>query len=185
MASGRAPRHLGCEASGTRLLWAQVIRLAAILLLSQSTHDVGFSFFGRLAKPGDTSRVGGFRPRLLPIPNVRRLAALPPGLVAADIDLGPFIVALSPHRVVAAPYHRLDKGVLANDAILHSAPDQAMPHLRSLGVSYVVLCADRPMRGNDNSLHARLLGSQPPEFLRELDLLPGTPIPVWKVAPVL
>ena len=42
--------------------------------------------------------------------NVRRLAALPPGLVAADIDLGPYIVALSPHRVVAAPYHRLEQG---------------------------------------------------------------------------
>ncbi len=110
---------------------------------------------------------------------------MPPGLVAADIDLGPYIVALSPHRVVAAPYHRLDKGILANDAILHSTPDQARPQLRSLGVSYVVLCADRPVRGNDNSLRARLVGNEPPEFLRELDLSPGTPIRVWKVAPVL
>ena len=171
---------------GTRLLSARVIRLAAILLLSQSTHDLGFSFLDGWPNRGETPlEWAGFDRACFRSPNVRRLAALPPGLVAADIDLGPFIVALSPHRVVAAPYHRLDKGVLANDAILHSAPDQAMPHLRSLGVSYVVLCADRPMRGNDNSLHARLLGSEPPEFLRELDLLPGTPIRVWKVAPVL
>jgi len=170
---------------GTRLLSASVIRLAAILLLSQSTHDLVFSFFGRLAKPGETSlEWAGLDRACFRSSDIGRLATLPPGLVAADIDLGPYIVALSPHRVVAAPYHRLDKGILANDAILHSTPDQARPQLRSLGVSYVVLCADRPVRGKDNSLRARLVGSEPPEFLRELDLSPGTPIRVWKVAPV-
>jgi hypothetical protein len=166
------------------LLSARVIRLAAILLLSQSTHDVGFSFFRRLAKPGETPlEWAGLDRACFRSPNVRRLAALPPGLVAADIDLGAYIVALSPHRVVAAPYHRLDKGILANDAILRGTPDQAMLYLRSLGVSYVALCTDRPMRGSEKSLQSQLLGGESPPLLHELDLPQGTPIRVWKVAP--
>src|SRR5207247_9008889 len=104
--------------------------------------------------------------------NVRGLANLPTGLVAGDIDLGPYIVALSPHRVVAAPYHRLEQGILANHAILRGTPDQALPQLHALGVSYVALCADRPAgerpkRGTDTSLRARLLGNERPPFLDE------------------
>ena len=117
--------------------------------------------------------------------NVRNLATLPPGLVAADIDLGPYIVALTPHRVVAAPYHRLDKGILANEAILRGTPEQAMPHLRDLGVSYVVLCADRAANGTDNSVRTRLLRGEAPEFLREFDLPEGPSIRIWNVTPIM
>src|SRR5262249_47181112 len=117
--------------------------------------------------------------------NVRMLATLPPGLVAADLDLGPYIVALSPHRVVAAPYHRLYRSILANYAIVNGTPDEAMQRLRGLDVNYVALCAKRPMRSNDSSLRSRLLGGEPTQLLRELDLPQGTPIRVWKVAPLL
>jgi hypothetical protein len=62
--------------------------------------------------------------------------------VAGDIDLGPYIVALSPHRVVAAPYHRLEQGILANHAIMEGTPEQALRTIEALGVSYVALCAE-------------------------------------------
>jgi hypothetical protein len=91
-------------------------------------------------------------------------------------------VALTPHRVVAAPYHRLDKGILASEAILHGTPEQAMPHLRDLGVSYVVLCADQAVGGVDNSVRTRLLRGEATKFLREFQLPPGTPLRIWKVA---
>ena len=66
--------------------------------------------------------------------NIARLADLPAGLIAANIDLGPHIVAMTPHRVVAAPYHRLDKGILAGHAILHGTPEEAERVARSLAV---------------------------------------------------
>ena len=170
---------------GPASLSTPVVGLAVIVLFSQSTLEVSFSPIRRAAVPGETPLgLTLDRPCFLSA-NVGRLAALPPGLVAGDIDLGAYIVALSPHRVVAAPYHRLDKGILANDAILNGTPDQAMLNLRSLGVSYVALCTDRPSRGSDNSLRSRLLGGEPPQLLHELDLPHGTPIRVWKVAPAL
>jgi hypothetical protein len=178
---------------GMTSLSAPVLRVAAIVLLSQATLDAGFnalaSPFRRSGEPGTTA-VESADPRrpCFRSANVRRLAALPPGLVAADIDLGPYIVALLPHRVVAAPYHRLEKGILANHAILRGTPDQALPQLHALGVSYVALCADRPAgerpkRGNDISLRARLLGNERPQFLDELELPQGTPIRIWKMVP--
>ena len=71
--------------------------------------------------------------------SLRQLAALGAGLVAADIDLGPYIVALTPHRVVAAPYHRLSQGILANRAILDGPLHGAEPAMRALNVDYIAL----------------------------------------------
>jgi hypothetical protein len=166
-------------------LSAPLMGLTVVMLLSHATLDAGLTALSSAVR---AEPLGPYRPAdpsasCYKSSNVRRLVALPPGLVAGDISLAPFIVALSPHRVVAAPYHRLDKGILANNAILQGSPEQALPHLRGLGVSYVALCAAPAPHGNDGSLRARLLGNEPPQFLHELDLPPGTAIRVWKVVP--
>ena len=113
------------------------------------------------------------------------------GLIAANIDLGPHIVAMTPHRVVAAPYHRLDKGILAGHAILHGTPEEAERTARSLGVSYIVLCGAtnaagaKPASGGKypNSLRARLMRGEPIGFLQEIAPAPDKPIRVWRVLP--
>lgn len=64
--------------------------------------------------------------------SLRTLATQRPGLIAADLDLGPYIVALTPHWVVAAPYHRLHQGILANHAILEASRAQAEASMRGL-----------------------------------------------------
>jgi hypothetical protein len=167
---------------GTASLSAPVIRLAVIVFLSHATLDVSLRVLRPSTSAGETRFEAALSRSCFRSANVRNLATLPPGLVAADIDLGPYIVALTPHRVVAAPYHRLDKGILANEAILRGTPEQAMLHLRDLGVSYVVLCADRAVRGTDNSVRTRLLRGEATDFLREFDLPKEAPIRIWKVA---
>ena len=57
--------------------------------------------------------------------NYAPLARLPAGLIAADIDFGPFLLALTPHSILAAPYHRLSGGILSAHAIFVSPPDLA------------------------------------------------------------
>jgi len=167
---------------GTASLSAPVIQLAVIIFLSHATLDVSLRVFRPSTPAGETDFAAAVDRSCFRSTNVRNLAALPPGLVTADIDLGPYIVALTPHRVVAAPYHRLDKGILASEAILRGTPEQAIPHLRDLGVSYVVLCADQAVGGTDNSVRTRLLRGEATKFLREFQLPPGTPIRIWKVA---
>ncbi|MDK9696085.1 MAG: hypothetical protein OEL76_06830 [Siculibacillus sp.] len=69
------------------------------------------------------------------------LARQPPGLVAAEINLGPAILAGTPHSVVTAPYHRMQRGILDGDRILRSKPDEAMAVIDLRRVDYVVLCS--------------------------------------------
>ena len=53
------------------------------------------------------------------------LAQLPPGIVATDVSYGPFLLALTPHSVLAGPYHHLSKGIVAAHRSLAAPPEQA------------------------------------------------------------
>ena len=166
-----------------------LLPIAAVALLNQATLGIVIgtavsavrSFAGPIAAAQDADMRACSRSS-----SVGRLAALPPGLVATDVDLGPFVVATTPHRVVAAPYHRLDKGILANHAILGGSPDKARDKLAALGVDYVALCApaglDMPPQ-EAGSLRARLLGNERIPFLQELAIHPTQAIRVWRVVP--
>jgi len=118
------------------------------------------------------------------------MAALPPGLVAAEISLGPYVVALTPHRVVAAPYHRLETSIPAIYAIMQATPPEALAHLRALGVDYVALCRDpakdaapRPAdESAPRSLRARLRANQHVDGLEEVALGSDAAIRVWRLA---
>jgi hypothetical protein len=174
--------------SGTRLLSAPAIRFAAVVLLSQSTLDAGFSALtAAFRQQADTapSAVEAADPRqpCYQSPSVRQLAALAPGLVAADLDLGPYIVALTPHRVLAAPYHRIERSILANHAILAGTPEAALTRLRALGVGYIALCDSRaPASGSTpETLRTRLLAGRPPDGLAEVALDPETAVRAWRV----
>ena len=167
-----------------------------MLLLNQSTlagvfeagEAVVRAVVGAPIAEGDEPDVGRECARTS---NIARLADLPPGLVAANIDLGPHIVAMTPHRVVAAPYHRLDKGILAGQAILYGTPEEAERTARSLGVGYIVLCgaengdSAKPASGGKypNSLRSRLMRGEPIGFLREVAPAPDKQIRVWRVLP--
>ena len=76
--------------------------------------------------------------------NFAVLARLPAGLVAAPIDLGPYILANSDHAVLSAPYHRMGAGILAAQAILEGDSALAKGRAAALGVRYVVDCPSQP-----------------------------------------
>ncbi len=178
---------------GRATISGPVMRIAAVVVLSQATLEVGFA---ALLWPWQRSGIVSTAAQVVDpqgpcfrSANVRQLATLPPGLIAADLELGPYIVALSPHRVVAAPYHRLEKAILANRAILQGPQGEARHQLHALGVDYVALCADRVTNGarpspqEHSALRTRLLGGMPVDFLREMPLRADLPIRVWRVAP--
>jgi hypothetical protein len=179
------------QLTGTATLSPAIVRFGAVVLLSQATLDAGLgaalSPFRHSPEPSvAAAQSGDPRRPCFRSSNLRPIAALPPGLVLADIDLGPYIVALSPHGVVAAPYHRLEKSILANQSILAGAPALALAQLTALGVDYVVLCAETPRRQSTSegtSLKARLLGGEALGALHEVPAPAGAAVRVWKVVP--
>jgi hypothetical protein len=101
------------------------------------------------------------------------LARLPKGLVLAEIDEGPYILAETPHAVLQAPYHRMGWGIRQARAALGGPADSDGDLVRGLGVTYVVDCpahrghSDRTGLPAD-SLQARLDAGRPPAWLRPL-----------------
>jgi hypothetical protein len=59
--------------------------------------------------------------------NFTAIAKLPPGGVLAPIDLGPFLLAHSPHSVFGAPYHRNVDGMRFVFSTLYVTPEKARP----------------------------------------------------------
>ncbi len=136
------------EIGGWRTLSALTVRLAAAVFCSQTT-------IGAIAEPimlvAGTSKdaIDGTKDANFDACRssqaLTALDAVPAGLVAADIDFGPFIVANTQHRVIAAPYHRIDKAILAIDRIQKAQNAvEAEQRLRAAGAAYVFACIPKP-----------------------------------------
>jgi hypothetical protein len=98
------------------------------------------------------------------------LARLPAGLVATDINYGPYVLALTPHAVVAAPYHRVVGGMLAAQAILAGPLDAARRAVEADRVTHVAICGHHTSMGAvpvHGSLWAELDAGHVPSWLEE------------------
>jgi hypothetical protein len=103
------------------------------------------------------------------------LSHLPPGLIAGPIDAGSHILALTPHSVLAAPYHRDNHGNRAAlDAFL-APSSEAQGILRANNVRYVVNCSgfgelEAWAKRAPDSLAMHIVTNTPPAWLKLLPL---------------
>ena len=166
------------------------VRLGAVVFCSQTMMLAVFSMFVGVfsdveskAEEAWTVSTNDCQPRAL----YGELAQLPKGLVASEIDLGPFIALNTKHRVVAAPYHRIDKAILASYRILASEPAKSQTLIRQLGVRYVVVCQRDPKSIDDmieGSFMRRLQSGEAIPYLEPLARgNTKSPIKIWRVKP--
>ena len=114
------------------------------------------------------------------------LAQLPPGIVATDVSYGPFLLALTPHSVLAGPYHHLSKGIIAAHRSLAEPPEQARKILAEQRVTYVMVCGPRPPDGlaepeRSLSLWGRLRAGAVPDWLEPVGDTAGQAFAVYRV----
>jgi hypothetical protein len=116
----------------------------------------------------------------------RELAALPPGLTVGETDLGAFVLVYTPSSVLAAPYHRADKGIVAANAILAAPADRARALTRAAGATYVITCQAHAVRDDKAfgplSLRAMLDGGRTPGWLGRVSQ-PESTIQIFRVRP--
>ncbi|MEQ1651771.1 MAG: hypothetical protein ABL897_04725 [Hyphomicrobium sp.] len=119
---------------------------------------------------------------------VRELGALPPGLIAARIDLGAYVTAVTHHRVLSAPYHRIADAIITNHHIFAARTDsEAARLLAQEKIDYLVTCKglDDPFVSEpewQGTLRAGLVAGVAPEFLEPVKLdNPQTLFRVWRV----
>jgi hypothetical protein len=175
---------------GTADVSAATIRLAVIVFASQSSllaaSEALDTAIGRPKLITDAMKTGAAECSKRAA--IRDLEDLPPGLVAAHIDMTAYIAALTHHRVLAAPYHRIGNAIIANYQIF-SAHDAAAAAavLKRENVNYVVICdgLDGPSASAKNwkgTLRADLVRGAAPNYLKPVTLPnPNSILHVWKV----
>ena len=130
----------GWQAAAARLAAALVLTptavTAAAIVAIGSVSDAG------PARPGTAERAVCTRNDAY-----ASLAGLPPGLVVTDVNYGPFVLALTPHAVLAAPYHRIGEGMIAAETIFDGAAARAREAAIAHHVAYVAICGDRTSLG--------------------------------------
>jgi len=110
------------------------------------------------------------------------LAELPGGLVATDIDYGPFLLALTPHAVLSAPYHRLSAGIIVTNQIFSAPPDEARELLARHRVTYVMVCARPDVgRGETSSLGYQLHRGAAPAWLEPVPVTGSQAFSVYRL----
>lgn len=121
--------------------------------------------------------------------NYAALAALPPGLIAVnDIEWGPYLLAWTPHSVLAAAYHRLSPAIIAQHQVFAWPPDKAHDLIGRLGARYIVVCGPQGLTGlgpqdSATSLLGRLRAGTVPDWLERTPESSGQPIAVYRVRP--
>jgi len=74
----------------------------------------------------------------------RELARLPQGHVATFVDMGPMVLAYTPHDTMAGPYHRNAAGILDTYGIFAGSAAEQRATLKRRAVNYVVICSPAP-----------------------------------------
>jgi hypothetical protein len=97
-----------------------------------------------------------------------QLQKLSPGLVLADISIGPFILATTRHSVLNAPYHRMVWGILASHEALTAKVSDAQRRFRELKVDYLVECRSGAVPPVPGSIGWDLGHGQVPSWLQSL-----------------
>lgn len=101
------------------------------------------------------------------------LGRLPAALVAAEIDIGPVILATTHHSVVAAPYHRMQRGIIDGETMMNGEPEEALRLMRARGVDYVVDCTAAKIPPAPGSVLEAIRAGRTPAGLVEI---PGDPV---------
>jgi asparagine N-glycosylation enzyme membrane subunit Stt3 len=125
-----------------------------------------------LFEPSTTRFVTGGGQGCFTQASFQTLSAAKAGLVVAPIDMGARILLTSHHSVLAAPYHRNNKGNLAAYQLFLLPQGQAKSRAATLGADYVAICK--------KSAEVAILSREGPKGLMS-DLQAGT-IPDWLIA---
>ncbi|MDP9137127.1 MAG: hypothetical protein M3N38_02985 [Pseudomonadota bacterium] len=117
----------------------------------------------------------------------RTLAGLPAGLVVSEINLAPLILALTPHSVLSAPYHRLSSGIVDTHGFFSSPAPEALAIARARNIAYVYFCPTFVFNGferarRDGTLWHDLAEGRIPPWLELVPQSAGEPIRIFKIA---
>lgn len=114
------------------------------------------------------------------------LAAEPPAILFAPIDIGPALLILTPHSVVATGHHRTNAAMRRVISAFLADPGEAEKIVRAEGAQYLVVCIgldeiDRVSRDAPQGLAARLARGETVDWLRFDPRLSSGPLRIYRI----
>jgi hypothetical protein len=160
--------------------------LVALMLTPSVTSAVVLAAVGAMTRQDVGPENSRVTEGCLRSENYAGLAKLPPGLVATDIDYGPYVLALTPHSVMSAPYHRLAAPIIAAHEIFALPPDAARRVVTEAAPDYLVTCGRHALGGmgaaeRAASLWGRLAAGDVPDWLDPVEEARNGPLRVYRV----
>ncbi|MGA0595662.1 hypothetical protein [Enterovirga sp. CN4-39] len=111
---------------------------------------------------------------------VRVLGEIAPGTVLAPVDLGTAILLFTPHRIVAAPYHRAASGIEASIRAFAGTEEDMKTAVAASGAGILALCRSWTKGAEGTFAHALASGAKAP-WLDPIATGPGDLL-AWRVA---
>jgi hypothetical protein len=123
-------------------------------------------------------------------PTLRALAPVarqPRGLIFTFVDLGPRIIAVTPHDAIAGPYHRNDRAIA--DVMKAFRGDEAQARriiVDGYRSDYLLVCPNMStatifQSETPRGFYMQLVKGRVPAWLTPIDLGPKSPYRMWKV----
>jgi hypothetical protein len=117
--------------------------------------------------------------------SVRALSALPKANFVVPFDMGPMILAQTPHSVLASSHHRNVRGMHDHIEIFRSKPEHAHDVMKARGIEYLAVCPKEAELGfyqkrDPSGLWAQINNGNAPAWLEPLPDM-GEGIKVWRV----
>ena len=172
--------RLALESLVTRFVATMLVTPMSITLGAMSMATAAGTAEGININPPD-------RQACVRMPNFAPLARLPVGLLIADqLEWGPYLLAWTPHSVLAGPYHRMSASILTAHQVFAMPPQQAHKVLAGTGADYLVTCgANGPLGLSEaetaQSLWGHLHRGEVPDWLVPVADLQGSPFAVYRV----
>ncbi len=164
------------------------VRFAAALFVTPTALTLGAITLASAAGQPELANLNpSERAGCIAKPNYAALANLAPGLMAInDLEWAPYMLAWTPHSVLAAPYHRLSPSIVLSYRIFAASPDEARKLAAQAGVAYIVLCGQRGTAGLSErerrlSLWAGLQSGRAPGWLEPVRQEGVSGFRVWRV----
>ena len=120
------------------------------------------------------------------LPALKPIAALPPQTILTLVDLGPRLIAVTRHSVIAGPYHRAGNDILDVQRAFRAVdPAVAREVMRRHGASLLLLCpglSETTVYASEDpkGFYVQLAKGQVPAWLAPVPLPEGSPFKLWR-----
>ncbi|CAN5401325.1 hypothetical protein BH10PSE12_BH10PSE12_14320 [soil metagenome] len=171
---------LGKRAQALRSAPARIVTTVALVVLTPIGVEAVVLLVAGADKPAKPSLPCTTQAAL------QGLAALPPGTIFAPIDASSFIVAFTPHSVIATGHHRNSHAMAKVILGFSQNAAQARPIVQGTKVKYLAYCPaatdfDRYAKQRPDALANDLDHNRVPDWLRPIPMPAGQPVRVYRV----